>query len=220
MISEGDGGGDWSMHYESTKPFEADDVIPEEILMSLKKQNFTSKTMFTRAYRYFKYLGFGKLPKTLWTRSIFSRNWSKDMICNPATAYDMMDGEDYRIKMCSQLGEPDFIQAHELMAELYYKYLPKENPILLRDAPNPSFLRAIENAFGVVAGNSDYMKSQMILGENAMRDEAIIVNRLYKEALSDLVKLPYDIVSDKWRFGAFSNQYDSSKWSSIWWKLR
>ncbi|KAE9555633.1 hypothetical protein FO519_001104 [Halicephalobus sp. NKZ332] len=219
-LLKGDGGGDWSMHYEATKPFEADDVIPEEILMSLKKQNFTSKTMFTRAYRYFKYLGFGKLPKTLWTRSIFSRNWSKDMICDPATAYDMMNGEDYRIKMCAQLGEPDFIQAHKLMAELYYKYLPKENPILLRDAPNPSFLKAIENAFGVVAGNSDYMKSQMILGENAIRDEAIIVNRLYKEALSDLVKLPFDIIIDKWRFGAFSKQYDSSKWTSIWWKLR
>uniref|UniRef100_A0A914QVF8 Angiotensin-converting enzyme n=1 Tax=Panagrolaimus davidi TaxID=227884 RepID=A0A914QVF8_9BILA len=59
------------------------------------------------------------------------------------------------------------------------------------------------------------MKSQKLVGQNAMRDEAIMVNRLYKEALSELVKLPFDIVVDKWRFGVFDNQYDETKWNAV-----
>jgi hypothetical protein len=43
-----------------------------------------------------KYLGFERLPKSVWKKSILSRNWSKDMICQPATAYDMVNGTDYR----------------------------------------------------------------------------------------------------------------------------
>lgn len=48
-----------------------------------------------------KYLGFENLPPALWSKSIFSRNWSKDMICNPATAYDMVNTtkDDYRFKI-------------------------------------------------------------------------------------------------------------------------
>jgi hypothetical protein len=37
-----------------------------------------------------KHLGFERLPRTFWTNSVFTRNWAKDMICQPATAYDMV----------------------------------------------------------------------------------------------------------------------------------
>lgn len=48
-----------------------------------------------------KYLGFETLPSAFWSKSIFSRNWSKDMICDPATAYDMVNRNenDYRYNL-------------------------------------------------------------------------------------------------------------------------
>uniref|UniRef100_A0A914CQT7 Adenylosuccinate synthetase n=1 Tax=Acrobeloides nanus TaxID=290746 RepID=A0A914CQT7_9BILA len=99
----------WVNHYEETKPFDMEDEIPEELLSSFHKKNFTAKSMFTMAYRYIKHLGFEKLPPTFWTKSVFARNWSKDMICHPATAYDMMDGQDYRVKTCAQLGTYPYV---------------------------------------------------------------------------------------------------------------
>uniref|UniRef100_A0AC35GUI2 Angiotensin-converting enzyme n=1 Tax=Panagrolaimus sp. PS1159 TaxID=55785 RepID=A0AC35GUI2_9BILA len=219
-LLKGVNGDDWSQHYEDTKPFIADDDIPEEVLRSMRKQNITAKAMFTKAYRFMKFLGFERLPKTFWNKSVFSRIWTNEMICDPATAYDMMDGIDYRVKICAQVGAPDFVEAHQLLAQLYYKYSSRRQPLLLRDSPNPSLMKAIEKVFGIIAGNPDYMKSQKLVGKNAMRDEAIMVNRLYKEALSELVKLPFDIVVDKWRFGVFDNQYDETKWNAVWWKLR
>lgn len=45
------------------------------------------------------------------------------------------------------------------MAQLYYKYLSRNNTILLRDAPNPSLVSAFSSAFGVLAINPEYLKA-------------------------------------------------------------
>lgn len=109
-----------------------------------------------------KYLEFDQLPESFWSNSVFSRIWSKDMICNPATAYDMMNGTDYRIKICAQLSQSDFALAHKLFAQLYYKYYSNSNPLVLRDAPNPIISSAIAGAFGILSTNINYLKSQVI----------------------------------------------------------
>ncbi|VDK44288.1 unnamed protein product [Anisakis simplex] len=158
-------GDDWTALYYDTRPFESDDTRSEEINANLHRLNYTSKAMFIQAYKYFKQLGFGKLPHTLWTKSVFSRTWSKDMVCNPAVAYDMRDvnANDYRIKACVQPNENDFKRAHKLMAHLYYEYLYREQPFPLREAANPSTLMALINAFANLATNIDYLKSLAML---------------------------------------------------------
>lgn len=67
----------------------------------------------------------------------------------------------FRIKSCSQLSENDFVNAHKLFAQLYYKFESKMQPLLLRDAPNPSLSQAIAGAFGILAKNLDYLKAQV-----------------------------------------------------------
>ncbi|VDM82210.1 unnamed protein product, partial [Strongylus vulgaris] len=88
-------GGDWSAHYEQTKPYDDESSLPEDMLFSFHTQNYTTKQMFVKAYRYFKSIGFPVLPKTFWTNSHFARVWSRDMICNPPAALDMRDGMDF-----------------------------------------------------------------------------------------------------------------------------
>uniref|UniRef100_A0A1I8BGD4 Angiotensin-converting enzyme n=1 Tax=Meloidogyne hapla TaxID=6305 RepID=A0A1I8BGD4_MELHA len=135
-------GDNWLAYYEQTKPF-PDEVlamdeerISNELLNSFHAQNYTVRLMYSKVYRFMKYLGFEKLPRSFWTNSVFKRNWAKEMICNPATAYDMMNGQDdYRIKVCGQLSEQEFIQSHRLMAKLYYQYSSRHQPILLRENP-------------------------------------------------------------------------------------
>lgn len=83
------------------------------------------------------------------------------MICNPATSYDMINGTDYRIKICAQLTQPDFVTAHKLFAQLFYKYYSNDKPLILRDSPNPTISSAVGNAFGILATNIDYLESQV-----------------------------------------------------------
>ncbi|KAK0396922.1 hypothetical protein QR680_001913 [Steinernema hermaphroditum] len=210
----------WSGLYQETKPFEENEGHAEEILGSFHRLNYTSKTMFIQAYRYFKYLGFGKLPTSFWKNSVFTRSWSKDMLCNPPAAYDMRDGNDFRVKACSQLGETDFKLAHKLMAQVFYQYQYKKQPLPFRESANPSVQTAIANAFGILSTNYDYLKSADLLADDTVKGEAVRINNLYREALIDFVKLPFDVVADKWRFEVFEGKINSSNWNSEWWKLK
>ncbi|KAL3108156.1 hypothetical protein niasHT_016347 [Heterodera trifolii] len=220
-------GDSWTVHYEQTKPFPEEmpaeeQKIANEMVDSFRAQNYTVRTMFSKVYRFMKFVGFERLPRTFWTSSIFTRNWSKDMICNPATAYNMMNGQqdDYRVKVCAQLSEQDFVNAHRLLAKLYYQYGSRTQPILLRDAPNPSLSAALAGAFGIVALHPDYLRAQKLVSEKTERNAEAEVNRLYREALEDIVKLPFAIVADKWRYAAFEGRINASNWSKEWWQLR
>jgi hypothetical protein len=73
----------------------------------------------------------------------------------------MLNGTDYRIKICAQLSQQDFVLAHKLFAQLYYKYYSSNNPLVLRDAPTPTISSAVAGAFGILSTNLDYLKSQV-----------------------------------------------------------
>jgi hypothetical protein len=65
------------------------------------------------------------------------------------------------VKICGQLSEQDFVLAHKLMAKLHYAYASRQQPTLLRDAPNPSLSAALAGAFGIIALNPDYLRAQV-----------------------------------------------------------
>ncbi|GMT35063.1 hypothetical protein PFISCL1PPCAC_26360 [Pristionchus fissidentatus] len=214
-------GGDWSAHFLDTRPYDDEDSVPEEMLAAFHTQNTTQKQMFVKAYRYFKSVGFPHLPKSFWTNSVFARVWSKDMICNPPAAIDMRDGEEFRVKMCAQLGDTDFKQAHALLAQTFYQFLYRKQPFSFREAANPSFNEAIANVFSLLASNTDYLYSQsLIAADSLVPKESQVINRLYKEALTHFAKLPFDLAADEWRIEYFNGKTAASKLNERWWQLR
>jgi hypothetical protein len=52
--------------------------------------------MYEHAENYFLRLGFDKLPESFWQKSVFTRQWNQDMICDPPSAVDFRNGRDYR----------------------------------------------------------------------------------------------------------------------------
>ncbi|VDM54517.1 unnamed protein product [Angiostrongylus costaricensis] len=206
-------GGDWSTHYEQTKPFDDQSSIPEDMLFSFHTQNYTTKQMFVKAYRFFKSIGFPSLPKTFWTNSHFSRVWSRDMICNPPAALDMRDGNDFRVKVCAQLGMPDFELAHSLMAQVYYQYMYKQQPFLFSDA--------ISKVFAHLSTNPHYLYSQKLVSASHLDiKDSLIINKLYKEALENLARVPFYIVADNWRYEQFEEKIPGAEINDRWWELR
>uniref|UniRef100_A0AAF5DKG8 Angiotensin-converting enzyme n=1 Tax=Strongyloides stercoralis TaxID=6248 RepID=A0AAF5DKG8_STRER len=213
-------GDDWSAFYDTTKPFDDIEDIESEIMNALHSQNITVKGMFTKAYRYFKYLGFEKAPSSVWSKSVFTRLWSRSMICNPSTSIDMNDDNDYRIKTCEILGIKGFKQAHKLIADMYYQFESKDQPLLLHDAPNPSFKSALSNAISIAAGNTDYLKSLKLLPENYVISENAKINSLFKEAIEEFVKLPSYLIADLFRQEIFDGTLSPEQWNEEWWRLR
>ncbi|EFO82590.1 CRE-ACN-1 protein [Caenorhabditis remanei] len=214
-------GGDWSAHYEQTKPYEEESETPEAMLAAFTSQNYTSKKMFVTAYRYFKSAGFPQLPKSFWTSSIFARVWSKDMICHPAAALDMRAPNDFRIKSCSQLGEPDFERAHSLLVQTYYQYLYKDQSLLFREPASPVITDAIADAFAFLSTNPHYLYSQKLVpSEHLDIQNSVIINKLYQESLQSFTKLPFTIAADNWRYELFEGKVPKNKLNDRWWEIR
>lgn len=65
------------------------------------------------------------------------------------------------MKICAQVGQPDFVTAHKLLVDLFYKYLSRNESITLRDAPLPSLSSAVANAFGILATNAEFLKKEV-----------------------------------------------------------
>ncbi|KJH41722.1 dipeptidyl carboxydipeptidase family protein [Dictyocaulus viviparus] len=214
-------GGDWSSHFEQTKPFDEQSTLPEDMLFSFHTQNYTTKQMFVKAYRFFKSIGFPPLPKTFWTNSHFSRVWSRDMICSPPAALDMRDGKDYRVKACAQLGMPDFELAHSLMAQIYYQYLYRDQPLLFREPASSSISDAIAKVFAHLSADPRYLYSQKLVTASHLDiKDSLIINKLYKEALENIAKLPFNIVADNWRYELFEGKIPVNNINDRWWELR
>ncbi len=56
-------------------------------------------------------LGFAPLPKTFWQRSQFVRPRDREVICH-ASAWDLDNKDDLRIKMCTKVNADDFVTIH------------------------------------------------------------------------------------------------------------
>uniref|UniRef100_A0AAF5PJ94 Angiotensin-converting enzyme n=2 Tax=Wuchereria bancrofti TaxID=6293 RepID=A0AAF5PJ94_WUCBA len=212
-------GDNWIAFYRDTKPFQDEDDLAREVQDNLQKRNYTVKNMFKQAYKTLKQIGFNKLPSSFWTKSIFTRTWSRDMLCHPPAAYDMRNELDYRVKACAHLNLPDFELTHKLLVHIYYYYMCREQPLLFREATNPSFLTAVTNAFAINARNIEYLKMMKLITSETGYSRSKIINRLYLEALEDFVKLPFDFAVDMWRFHIFDGTSTDVTWNSDWWHL-
>jgi hypothetical protein len=123
-------------------------------------------------------MGFAALPHSFWNHSLFTQNWSRDMLCVPWTAFDFKDGKTYRyvaivdhvmwrvrrVKACANdVTLPNFIEAHRLMAQTYYQYSYRQQPVPFREAANPSFTSALADAITKLVPTQQYFKSALVI---------------------------------------------------------
>ena len=57
--------------------------------------------------------------------------WPRDVVCH-ASAWDIGDGEDYRIKMCIDRNAYDFSTIHHELGHNFYQRAYKDQPYLLQ----------------------------------------------------------------------------------------
>src|SRR5499427_393031 len=82
----------------------------------LKKKNLDAKGMVKYGEGFFTSLGFDPLPKTFWTRSMFTKPKDREVVCH-ASAWDIDYVDDLRIKMCIDITAEDFTTIHHERSE-------------------------------------------------------------------------------------------------------
>lgn len=166
--------------------------------------------------RFFTSLGFAPLPKTFWDRSQFVKPRDREVVCH-ASAWDIDNQDDLRIKMCIEPTGEDFVTIHHELGHNFYQRAYKEQPPLFQGGANDGFHEAIGDAIALSI-TPEYLKQVGLLEQTpgVAADTALLL----RQALDKVAFLPFGLLVDKWRWGVFSGEITPANYNAAWWELR
>src|SRR3546814_3279673 len=91
---------------------------------------------------FYSSLGFAPLPETFWARSMITKPQDREVVCH-ASAWDIDNKDDVRIKMCTKVNSDDFVTIHHELGHNYYQRAYKQQPYLCLNGANDGFHEAI-----------------------------------------------------------------------------
>ena len=205
---------DWTNIYPLVAPANSDPGY--DLTKILVSRNIGSQDMARYAERFFTSLGFAPLPDTFWQRSIFTKPRDREMVCH-ASAWDVDDVNDLRVKVCLEPNEVDFTTIHHEEGHNFYQRAYNQQPVLFRNSANDGFHEAIGDTIALSV-TPEYLKQIGFIDTvpPASADIGLLLNR----ALDKVAFLPFGLMIDKWRWGVFSGKIPPSEYNKAWWDLR
>jgi peptidyl-dipeptidase A len=182
----------------------------------LKKKDLDAKGMVKYGEGFFTSMGFAPLPESFWKRSLFTKPADRDVVCH-ASAWDLDNLDDLRIKMCIQVRGTDFVTIHHELGHNFYQRAYKEQPFLFKNGANDGFHEAIGDAIAL-AITPEYLHKVGLL-ENVPQASNDIPE-LLKQALDRVAFLPFGLMIDQWRWKVFSGEITPADYNRSWWDLR
>jgi peptidyl-dipeptidase A len=131
---------DWSNVYPLVAP--ATQAQSVSLTDRLKAKKVDALEMVRIGERFFTSLGFAPLPKTFWERSLFVKPRDREVVCH-ASAWDIDNVDDLRIKMCIDPTAEDFTTIHHELGHNFYQRAYNTLPIVFRDSANDGFHEAV-----------------------------------------------------------------------------
>jgi peptidyl-dipeptidase A len=166
---------------------------------------------------FYSSLGYAPLPATFWERSLITRPRDREVVCH-ASAWDVDDKDDIRIKMCTKVNADDFRTVHHELGHNYYQRAYKGQPVLFRGSANDGFHEAIGDFAALSASTPTYLNQIGLLEKVPGTEEDIPF--LLKMALDKIAFLPFGLLVDRWRWEVFSGEVTPDHYNDEWWKLR
>lgn len=188
--------------YDLTELLVAKDYTPEQVIR-------TSETFFTS-------LGFAPLPETFWERSLITKPADREVVCH-ASAWNIDNKDDLRVKMCTKVNGDDFVTAHHELGHNFYQRAYNKQPLLYMGGANDGFHEAIGD-FIALSVTPEYLV-QIGLLDKAPSAEGDL-GLLMAQALDKIAFLPFSLVVDKWRWQVFSGEVTPANYNAAWTRLR
>jgi peptidyl-dipeptidase A len=165
---------------------------------------------------FFKSLGFDPLPQSFWETSMFRKPADRDVVCH-ASAWDIDNQEDVRLKMCIRIVDEDFRTIHHELGHNFYQRAYRHQPFLFADSANDGFHEAIGDTIALSI-TPEYLKQINMISDvpGPEGDLALLMHK----ALEKIAFLPFGLLIDEWRWGVFSGQIKPENYNKAWWELR
>jgi len=182
----------------------------------LQAKNLDAKGMVRYGEGFYKSLGFAPLPETFWTRSLLTKPRDRDVVCH-ASAWDVDNFDDLRVKMCIQIRADDFVTIHHELGHNMYQRAYENQPFIFKNGANDGFHEAIGDTIAL-AITPEYLKTIGLLAKVPPAESDIPL--LLSQALDKVAFLPFGLMIDQWRWKVFSGEITPADYNKAWWDLR
>ena len=135
---------EWGGIYDIVAPAGSGD-IGYDIGDLLKAKGIDEIGMVKIGEGFFSSLGFEPLPKSFYERSQFLKPRDREVVCH-ASAWDIDNVDDLRIKMCIKVNTDDFVTIHHELGHNYYQRAYNKQSYLHLNGANDGFHEAIGDA--------------------------------------------------------------------------
>jgi peptidyl-dipeptidase A len=205
---------DWMNVYKLVAPANADPGYNLNDI--LKNRKMMPTDMVKAGEHFYTSIGFAPLPQTFWERSMLIKPRDRDVVCH-ASAWDVDNIEDLRIKMCITPTEEDFRTIHHELGHNFYQRAYKGLPFMFRDSANDGFHEAIGDTIALSV-TPEYLKQIGMIDKvpDASKDIGLLLDR----ALEKIAFLPFGLMIDQWRWKVFSGEVKPENYNKAWWDLR
>ena len=183
----------------------------------LQAKGYDATRMMKTAENFYTSLGFEALPQTFWERSMITRPRDREVVCH-ASAWDLDDKRDIRIKMCTKVNADDFFTVHHEMGHNMYQRAYADQPFLFKNGANDGFHEAIGDFAGLNALTPNYLHQVGLIDQEPGVDADIPY--LLRMSLDKIAFLPFGLMIDKWRWQVFSGEVAPDHYNDAWWALR
>ncbi len=208
---------EWGNIYDIVAPKGAGD-IGYDVTDLLAKHKYTPEQMFRTGENFYKSLGFAPLPASFWQRSQITRPRDREVVCH-ASAWDVDNQNDLRIKMCTKVNADDFVTIHHEMGHNFYQRAYNQQPYLYLNGANDGFHEAIGD-FIALSVTPEYLVQIGLLDRSKVPSADKDVGLLLRQAMDKVAFLPFGLLVDKWRWGVFDGSTTPANYNVAWVDLK
>ncbi|MDM8011248.1 MAG: M2 family metallopeptidase [Parasphingorhabdus sp.] len=208
---------EWGNIYDIVAPAGAGDIGYDTTEL-LKAKDYDAIKMVKAGEGFFSSLGFEPLPDTFWKRSLFTKPADREVVCH-ASAWDIDNKDDIRIKMCIKVNGDDFTTIHHELGHNYYQRAYNGLTYLQLDGANDGFHEAIGDAVAL-SMTPEYLVQIGLLDPAKVPSADKDIGLLLRQAMDKVAFLPFGLLVDKWRWGVFNGEIKPADYTTAWHDLK
>ena len=167
---------------------------------------------------FFSSLGFEPLPDTFWERSQFVKPRDREVVCH-ASAWDVDNVDDLRIKMCIKKNADDFVTIHHELGHNYYQRAYNQQDYLHLNGANDGFHEAIGDMIALSI-TPEYLVQIDMLDEADVPSADKDIGLLLRQAMDKVAFLPFGLMVDRYRWQLFDGTILADQLNKGWNDLR
>jgi len=207
----------WGNIYPLVAPEGAGDV-GYDLTELIAAKGMSELDMVRAGEGFFSSLGFQEMPETFWKRSLFLKPADREVVCH-ASAWDIDNKDDLRIKMCIKKNSEDFITIHHELGHNYYQRAYNQQDYLHLNGANDGFHEAIGDMVALSI-TPEYLVQIGLLDRAQVPSADKDIGLLLRQALDKVAFLPFGLLVDKWRWGVFDGSITPATYNQAWVDLK